>query len=444
MSIFGNNMFLYRDYLMLNEAYVGKTPTLQKIEEKIGEARKKITFYGANNTIKEIIEINRLFEKQFGMDVFGLHIYPSDIINGYTRVLGTNYDIAEQEVLHNCITGDTINGYRFKPNNNFCIQVYLATSLLMNDTFTDEEIIAIMLHEIGHNFADCIYEDIEVFNRKLIKEIKDISIAAVIMSAFMALISFGILIPQFLQALDNSPFGSALNNEKRRKNEKRDQSRPKRVSALLDGIKGKVDDISYFINGVISRLGGGASIKATHRKMEIAGVPDQVRKSIGRQNEVIADKFAGIYGYGPAQASSLLKMGQMHNAAYYFVKKIAPKANSSFERAILNITDFDCHPHEVQRAYEEIKLLEHELEKGDLDPKVRKVIEGQVREIKKLIKEYSETSEKFNEDDKAIRLYNAYVSKECPDAIDEEIEEKIEKALDDALNKNNKSGGKKK
>ena len=40
MSLYGNSIIDYRNTQVVNEAYVGKTPTLEEIEKKIGELRE--------------------------------------------------------------------------------------------------------------------------------------------------------------------------------------------------------------------------------------------------------------------------------------------------------------------------------------------------------------------------------------------------------------------
>ena len=44
MSLYGNSIIDYRNTQVVNEAYVGKTPTLEEIEKKIGELRENIKF----------------------------------------------------------------------------------------------------------------------------------------------------------------------------------------------------------------------------------------------------------------------------------------------------------------------------------------------------------------------------------------------------------------
>ena len=434
MSIFGNTIDLYRDYLMINEAYVGKTPILEQIEQEIGKLRKKVSYYNTNNTLKETLRINRLFEKQFGMDVFGLHIYPSEDANGYTMVLGTNFDIAKYEVLHDCVVADSTNGYRFKPGNNFCIQVFLATSMFTDDTLTDEEIVAVILHEIGHNFADCIYDDIEIANRDMMLAYKKALGSMLIASALLSVLTLGLYLPHFVDHA-KAAFSKQFKNEKKNKYEKKQQHHGKGfIKSILKGLKGKKNDLFGYINELVARLGGDAKYNRYYRIQDILHTPDKIRKSLGRQNEIIADKFAGIYGYGPAQASSLLKMSEMTSKAYKTANKISSKANSKFEKAILKINNYDVHPQSIQRAMEEVKLLKNELKKEDLDPKVRKVIEDQLNELYRVMDEFCTKSDELDSNTNARRVYNAYIRDEFPDAVDEDIEDRIEQALEDALN----------
>ena len=253
MSMYGNDIFYYRDYLMLNEAFVGKTPILEDIEKKIGEARKKIKYYSANNTLKEVLEINRLFEKQFGMEVYALQIYPSNTVNAYTQVLAANFDIAEDIIMHDWVEANSSMGYRFKKDNNFCILVNIATSLICDEQYTDEEIVAILLHELGHNFADCIYDDIELANRNMMIAYKKYLIYIVIIGAILSVISFGLFAPTFINSLLNLT-GKKFNNEKKNNDQTKKQSREGSgmFAGLIEGINAKIHDINNFIGEFIS------------------------------------------------------------------------------------------------------------------------------------------------------------------------------------------------
>lgn len=429
MSYFAESIDLFRDYLMLNEAYVGKTPTLEAIEKKIGEARPNIKYTAANNTMKEILEVNRLFEKQFGMDICAIKIYPSDYPNAYTQVLATNFDIAENVVLHNMITADKTNGYRFKKDNGFCILLNISSSLISDPNYTDAEIVAILLHELGHNFADCIYDDIEFANQQMMIGYKKVLIFYAILLACTI-----VGIPKAISLLKQL---KTYNNSNKYKSEKKNQKVGKgKLSALFSSIGAKVTDLNTITNEILTRIFGANIIKRYKRNLDIAGVPDKARKSLGRQNEVIADKFAGIYGYGPDQATALLKLESTPMPGAKVVSKLGKfgkRMNEKYDEVTRDINNYDVHPQVIQRIFEEIKLLENELKKEDLDPKVKKMIQDQLNQLKQILEDATTVTKEMSKSQEAQTLYNQFIRNQCPDSVEKEIEDKIEKALDDAL-----------
>ena len=426
MGIFYEDASLteYRDSLMINEAYVGKTPTLLEIENKIGEARAKIKYSGANNTLKEVLEINRLFEKQFGMEIFALKIYPSDIANAYTMVLARNFDIAEEEILHNMIEANAQTGYRFKPDNGFCIIMNIASSLITDPQYTNGEILAILLHELGHNFADCIYKDIEIANRDM-------------MLATKRFLLFYIIIFALCGRFDLVKLYLSLYNRKKRRKEKRGQKVGKgKIAAFIGSLRARGADLGALIDGVLARLSGGRNIAMYKRMADSAGTKKEARKSLDRQNEIIADKFAGIYGYGPEQATALLKLTNTTSKAAKIVNKLGKfgrNMNDAFDKEMLDINDYDCHPQVIQRIMEEVKLIENELKREDIDPKVKELLQSQLDELKAILESATTVSDEMTDKEKAQAEYNKYILNQNPDSVDKEIEDKIEKALNDAL-----------
>ena len=77
MSVFFNEAAQYRALTVVNEAYIEKTPILLEIEKQIGKIRAIYdSRYKDINNSPEVVELNRLFEKQFGMDIFALHLIP--------------------------------------------------------------------------------------------------------------------------------------------------------------------------------------------------------------------------------------------------------------------------------------------------------------------------------------------------------------------------------
>ena len=421
MSVYGP-VIKHCNQISLSEAYIGKTDTLLEMEDAIGKIRERaLRKFTDINKSPEVLAFNRLMEKQFGMDCYALYIDQSDIINAYTKVVGMRFDIALKDNISDWVEGDKQGGYRWKAGNKLCIMACIYMGLIKNPDFTNEEILAILLHELGHNFADAIYDDIKVANQKLMYDIKVYLIITAIMT-------FGLAIPSAI-----ATYVQYLNSNERRKGKK---SHKNIFRGISQGLRATGDNFFNFWSSVNARLKGGSAYERYKMILDARGQKQEARKSLGRQNEVIADKFAGIYGYGPAQVSALFKMDKIESKAEQFVKKIpliGEANNDSFNAALVDITDYDVHPHNIQRANEELALLKREVEKTDVDPKLKKIMNEQIAQIQTILKEETKIIDDGSKSAKAREAYYAYINGECPMAVDEEIEDKIEEAFDKAL-----------
>ena len=426
MSIYGP-LLEYTNIVGLSEAYIGKTQTLLEMEDAIGQIRARaLRKFTDINKSPEVLAFNRLMEKQFGMDCFALYVDQSDTINAYTMVVGAKLDIALKDNISDWVEGDRVNGYRWKSGNQLCIMACIYMGLIKDPSFTNEEILAILLHELGHNFADAIYDDIKMQHYKYAQFLRAYLIVAAIMS-------FGLLIP-----LSISEYINNTNKHERKKGKK---TRKNIFRGISQGLHAVGSNITNFLNSVSARLKGGSAWERYKMYLDSHAYKDTARKSVGRQNEVIADKFAGIYGYGPAQVSALFKMDKIESKAERFVKKIpliGKDNNDSFNAAIVDLNDYDVHPHNIQRANEEIALLKREVERKDVDPKLKKMMLEQITQIQNILKEETKIIQDGSKSAKAKEAYYAYINGECPMAVDEEIEDKIEDAFNKVLD-----GGKK-
>ena len=119
-------MSFYTPYLIdlpmvLNEAYFGKSAIMQEMEKVIGDIRSKYKTMKDMDADQSVVQFNRLMEKQFGMNVFSLHIDHSNIKNAYTFPISTRFDISFSNGLKNKVEKDNKTGFRFKTRNCFCI-----------------------------------------------------------------------------------------------------------------------------------------------------------------------------------------------------------------------------------------------------------------------------------------------------------------------------------
>ena len=424
----------YENFGYLTEAYIGKTKTLLEIEEQIGVVRERaLKKFTDINKSPEVLKLNRMFEKQFGMECFALYIAQEHQYNAGTMPIQRRFDIAFEKNISKYVEGDAINGFRFKEGNGFCVNVYLFYGVLEDEIFTNAEILAIILHEIGHNFADAVYDDIKYANI-------NVMYTELILIIYMTIINFIIFIATAgaYSDMNSIIYMNTLNNEyQKRKGKSKHKSI---LRGLFTGLFGIRNDLCSFISEIIVRI----IYSKTYENYKLIVNKDKqreyIKKNIGRQNEVIADKFAGIYGYGPEQVSALMKLESHKSDAELFMEKIPflDKINNKYKILTLDINDYDVHPHDIQRAHEEIKLLKREINKADCDPKMKKVMQDQIDEIEDIINQSIKVRKNCTNYEKQKAAYYKLINNKYPDAITDELEEAIEKALDNAL-----KGGKK-
>ena len=433
VSLLTEDLISYRrNDIVMNEAYIGKTQTLLEIEKEFNVMRsEKLDFYSNISQYPSIIKINRLFEKQFGMYLFALKVDNTKEDNAYTMVIANNFDVANNIDLPTMITGTMNEGFRWKEGNGLCIIVHISYGILSNPEIADSEIVGIILHEIGHNFADALYGEINFANKKYMQEFEKY------LSSYATVIGFLLALPNYIQA---KKLLKKYNNSTRVKEE----SNPKKTSkirGILNGLGSRWNDYKSYKAELRARKRGGKVYRDYKRALGTAA-KKTARESLDRQNEVIADKFAAIYGYGVEISTGLKKVTYKKSDAAKKLEERGGKlaeASRDFDDAVKDICDYDCHPNLVQRINEEIKLLEREVVKDDIDPKVKLVIYDQIDQLKSLLGKITKTSKMLSKDENAKNAYFDYVNKNCPTAVADDIEDKIEDALDKLFEEDKKS-----
>ena len=427
MGLYGNKFIILDEHVrFITEAYFGKLPFLLEVEKAVHELRKpeNLNRFKDLNASAPVQRINRLMEQGFGMEVFSFQIEHNDVINAYTSPVAIRYDIALNANIDQMVYVTQSEGYRFKPNNNICIICTMYMGLL-NSNLTDAEIVAVMLHEIGHNFADAIYKDIRLDNKEFAKSIYQTYITMAIMQAFT--LHFG-------NAINIINQWSKKNNNSANLAKKYKKLKYNPIRGIGKAIGSKVHDFKDFCREVVDRYFGYNKLKRIVDQYEIYGVDRDVKKSLDRQNELIADKFAGIYGYGPEQGSGLLKMEEVRSKASKFVDKLpgGKDRNNRYNQVVMSLDKYDEHPHIIQRINAEINVLKYELNKG-CDPKYEAMIKDQIAQLEQLKITATTIIKDFTQNQKARALYNAYINQQEPDAVDVEIEDRINDALDALL-----------
>ena len=161
---------------VLNEMYFGKLPGLVKIEDyfiKLQQKYKKSNMMQNLSAYREIIKDPILLKISYElMDLFGFKevtvtIVRDDSFNAYTIPFvaddrGNSYNLEDEKIPFKKLQGAIIvtnSGFKFD-KKKFPVNLLVAINLGIlfpnkNDrlVFTIPELIAVLLHEVGHNFS---------------------------------------------------------------------------------------------------------------------------------------------------------------------------------------------------------------------------------------------------------------------------------------------------
>ena len=335
----------------IDEAYIGKTDKLLEIEKQFDLIKNNIKNGQDINSRPEVQKLNRLVEEQFGMEIFSLRIESINEINAFTKVIGTKFDIALESKMKDLIIGSQESGYKFKANNHICMVTEFNLGLIKSPNVTSEGLTAILLHEIGHNFADCLDETIKIYNKKITKAYYNYLV-------WKASVIFGRKYKKQLKVNTN-----AYESKQSQK-----QQKSSRIRGWIKGLISLKYNFKLFCGEILNRLIYAGFKPENISDKEKKKLEDKNNKNVDRRNEVFADKFAAVYGYGIALPKALYGMESSMSqtkAARFIDKVFGNTINDHFEELLQNYYLYDPHPHTIQRTNSCIRTLKDELEKED-------------------------------------------------------------------------------
>lgn len=389
----------------LNEAYFGRTANIEKMIKQIHVIREKAgVVYGsinyqkynvAMNTWPEVIEFNRLVEEEFGFKTAGLTFMQDARLNAHTLSLSIAMDSYMSKNPKSMVQS-TKTGFRYRKDAEYALAMYITTGLFLDNNFSDEEIMAVLLHEIGHNFSTAMSG--ELGGLVLIKS----------MINFIYILRDVI----FRQRFERIP--EIISGENWFKNLDNTLDKHTRRFTIFKITKVLADVINMVINFVntsysdlifiLSGLNPGVSISLA--LLQTTAYPAKLLNMLlgGTEDEKFADAFPAMYGLGAEQASALAKMhtgskGFPIHDMIFNTPGIGHMANLIQFPVIFMATLIDEHPNLNQRFRMEIEYMENELKNTNMDPKLKSEIKRQLVQLKKDFKEYCDIETlKENED----------------------------------------------
>ena len=427
-------------YVPVKEAYFGKSKNLLEIEKilpKIIERfrvpfkdiGKRIVEATKVNTSKENKQIESLLCKEFGFKEMVLHWDGSNTVNAYTVTYGLIKLVDSDQPSAPIRNGD--GTYYDAKHKYICVVNFYAG--FIDQDITPAEIVACILHEIGHNFV-CTpvvnvvsmlewamipvniymtwYHFMETMvnvdkAKELIGRAKEYEnardefkallnnfIIKGIMSALRAnryidMIQSGLLrviqstFPEYVKKYFSEMDDWIVKN-KNKVLAQWDQY-VKEINKAKEFYKNNPDFIDF------NRLASvGSDFAALIFWHDFAVVQQLISTQRGYSDEVFADSFASAYGYGAATVAL-----QRRIEYYVLNNKALAKANSYnvYNQYIMIMTGImqtflDEHPASQTRMKNQINKLRDELNDPNVDPRIRKELIKDLANAEKIYDEY--------------------------------------------------------
>lgn len=424
----------YTPLSVITEAYFGKSKLSIEMEKCIASLKSKydnkfsIATFGAIETSDEWQRLKHLIEKQYGFYSVSLILKRDVFPNAYTYPITMTIDGSLQMAQYARVDK---SGLKYDPKYKVCALLYITDSLMFNPDMTPGEIMAVLTHEIGHNF------DVVCF-----KHLSSLTFTTILLDVYYN-----------------------IANE-----------RPFRLISDLTAIKGvrnawakwnnlaqstKCLWIIYDVFSKLAKIPVGIAVKITYPFIKLYS---QINGLIVASfplaglfityttysSETFADKFAAMHGYGPELASAMGKLEIESNnlGTNWLINRIPIVAHlTMFMTCTLEFfaRSGDPHPEYVARMLNIAQIIESDLNDKHIDPKTRKQAKKDLERIKHTCKSFLENTENNSFGDKVYKAYQRFLLSSFPRNGD--IRSAIlkgDKINDDTINKELKELSKRK
>lgn len=383
--------------MIVQEVYIGRIPEIDEIFEEFKDLRSTYKVWKSGNTARKTAKIEKMIEDFFGFKTFCLTIESNPVPNAYTFPVSASIDLDPDMYIKS-----SSKGYRYIEKAKVAAITRIHSGLFTNKTFSDEEVFAIFLHEIGHSF---------VHRSPYIAAQQDVYKSMIIIQIIQQLL-FGILTANPLAIIDAVESGAASLNFIKRFNAAFEKA-IKKVPILrntLDLSKLTANTILNALSNTIYTILTGTGITALMsniNKWEYNEYGKNQIKLTGHSNayarsqERLSDDFATMYGFGNYLSSALLKMENPDNQGLY-MKVIH---NIPIIRKIFNYSDaisiemnglLGAHPSSADRILSILNSMESDLKNDkDIPEKAKKEMRVIISQQRALIKDIKDGTSKI-------------------------------------------------
>ena len=375
---------------LYTEMYYGKRKEFENCEKLITRISNKLNSTKDYQYINDFPE-NKLLEneikKVFGFRKVHIHWEYRNIPNAYT-IIGSHL---HKDPRSKYILIDKKKGYYDEAHQDVLF-VCLYAGLLTKNKLTADEVLGVMLHEIGHNFDYSIYNTInEISKIALNFSVHGVAAVGVLATTGSIPIAISLILMGACAAYSSQqPYipGEWKDGyyNKKSKNEKQAVKHPesRQAQEKLQELSRKIWTWSTIYSAPLQTV---ANIALAPVNIVVSPII-QFFSIGGKASEQFADSFATAYGYGPSMVRGLNKLNE-------YPKEL--KSSSAFTKVMY---DLGCINYEIINAMQEIhgthqerikasiNKMRKDLKNGDFSPEMKKDLERELNQLEEMYRQY--------------------------------------------------------
>lgn len=423
---------------ILNELYVGETQFVKDLIAEVSRARKPYmdTLKRPIKGNKDFIRIGDMISEEFGFQSCTFMVPYDTSMNAYTYPITMSLDKSATYIKPKFNKGRGLKFY----HPGLSIIVAVTAGVWFSSEFSDREVVAAMLHEIGHSF---------VMQSNRFADIIEIRrLTSAILMFYKFFIDLYSLDPDKISNdIESITYSTNIGKSLVNYINKECANNPlffayNAVDYSYEFIIGLLRNIIKEINAFINPFNILKAIPTVlvERILTLILKPFT---SASRAQEYLSDSFASMYGLGPELATFLGKI------------EYSPMARGSYSEAILQSTPIigairqsvyipilmimhggEVHPSTPARMNKVIQELNYELKNSDLNPRTKEELKKDIRDLEIIKDEFLDTGKATNYNAEAVkRTWMAFI------ANDGEVNDSMEAYYTDLAARNKRVKG---
>ena len=424
MGYFAENFDIVLEQVQpINEAYFGKTKEILAIEKAVHDLRTpylsdeliNINMYTPKiNQDPNKKKLQNAIKNAFGFSDVGLSIAAKKDFNACTMSASGLLDVDVDKLISSAKkVSSKEKGFKYDPKDGVILVMSINSGLFLDSNCSDGEVMAIILHEIGHNFSQIANRDVYKVSKypSLFQALRTIASIVNDVISFVANTMKGVAQPfDIVQDIVISICTSFLSTNKFKrfnikiqdfinkyinKVEKENPNAAKAIGAVSTGTSATLDilnSINYLKSFRILLPNYKINIMSTSLNL-LNSLVRKISRPDGYSNEKFADQFPVMYGYGPEFISSMQKISNSSsNSAEELLDRSIPIIPAILDIYYLPIyileSEIDEHPLEIDRINMSMDEINKEINDMNLDSKTRAKIQKDAKEMKNELDKY--------------------------------------------------------